>query len=112
MFFLVWATVTQIEIGRSTPALNAPTERLVIHEPYRLSRNPIEFGALFNYFDFGLLFGIFTHGVTCMILGLFFGSIYHKFIEEKELLLRFGEQYENYRNETLFLIPRLKIRMS
>jgi len=43
---------------------------------------------------------------------VFFGSIYHKFIEEEEVLLRFGEQYEDCRNETPFLIPRLKIRKS
>jgi protein-S-isoprenylcysteine O-methyltransferase Ste14 len=33
---------------------------------------------------------------------------YHRFIEEKELLKRFGTDYEDYRNTTPFLFPRLR----
>jgi len=41
-----------------------------------------------------------------MILGFIIGSTYHKFVEEKELLLRFGDDYIHYRNTTPFLIPQ------
>ena len=105
LFFLVWATITQLTLGGGTPAPNAPTQKLVIRGPYRHTRNPIEFGALFYYLGIGILFGSLFHGLICMLLGLIFGSSYHKFIEEKELLLRFGEEYINYRNLTPFLIP-------
>ncbi len=43
-----------------------------------------------------------------MLLGFIIGSSYHKFIEEKELMLRFGDDYKNYKENTPFLIPKLK----
>lgn len=104
--FLGWATYSQLVIGKGTPAPTAPTQRLVITGPYRYTRNPIEFGALFYYFGVGVFFGSLFHGLVCLILAAFFGSFYHKFVEEKELLMRFGKEYEEYRAKTPFLIPR------
>ncbi len=108
IFLLSWATICQIKIGRGTPAPNAPTQNLVITGPYKYTRNPIELGALFYYFGFGWLFGSTLHGISCMILGFIIGSAYHKFIEEKELMLRFGNDYKNYKEKTPFLIPKIK----
>lgn len=108
LFWLGWATYTQLAIGKGTPAPNAPTQALVIVGPYKYTRNPIEFGALFYYFGFGLLLGTLFHGLVCLLLGFLIGSSYHKFVEEKELRLRFGEEYEEYRKRTPFLIPRLR----
>ncbi len=105
---LVWATICQIKIGRGTPAPNAPTQKLVITGPYKYTRNPIELGALFYYFSFGYFFGSTLHGIVCMLLGLIIGSGYHKFIEEKELMLRFGDDYKKYKDNTPFLIPKVK----
>ncbi len=110
LFFLIWATITQLIIGGGTPTPNAPTQKLVILGPYRYTRNPIELGALFYYFGIGILFGSLFHGIICMLLGFIFGSSYHKFIEEKELLLRFGDDYKQYRDTTPFLIPRFWIK--
>ena len=106
LFFLIWATVTQLIIGGGTPAPSAPTQKLVIGGPYKYTRNPIELGALFYYFGIGILFGTLFHGIICMGLGFIIGSLYHKFIEEKELLLRFGDDYMQYKDTTPFLIPR------
>ncbi len=105
---LAWATIYQIKIGRGTPVPNAPTQKLVITGPYKYTRNPVELGALFYYFGFGWLLGSTLHGITCMLLGLIIGSSYHKFIEEKELLLRFGDEYKEYKKNTPFLIPKVK----
>ncbi len=105
---LSWATICQIKIGQGTPALNAPTQKLVVMGPYKYTRNPIELGALFYYFSFGYLFGSTLHGIICMLLGFIIGSSYHKFIEEKELMLRFGDDYKKYKENTPFLIPKLK----
>jgi protein-S-isoprenylcysteine O-methyltransferase Ste14 len=41
------------------------------------------------------------------MLGLILFSFYNKLVEEKELLLRFGKQYEEYKRKTPFLIPKL-----
>ncbi len=106
---LAWATICQIKIGQGTPAPNAPTQKLVITGPYKYTRNPIELGALFYYFGLGWLFGSILHGITCTLLGFIIGSGYHKFIEEKELMLRFGDDYKNYKESTPFLIPKVTI---
>ena len=106
LFFLCWATYAQLKIGGGSPAPTAPTEKLVIKGPYKYTRNPIQFGAAWYYLGFGMLAGTFYHGLVCMLLGQLFGTLYHKYIEEKELLIRFGEEYDRYRQHTPFLFPR------
>jgi len=107
LFFLAWATLTQWRIGQGTPAPNAPTQRLVVAGPYKLCRNPIQLGAVLYYWGIGSLLGNLTIGIICLVLGLIIGSGYHKYFEEKELVVRFGEEYLAYKRETPFLIPRL-----
>jgi protein-S-isoprenylcysteine O-methyltransferase Ste14 len=108
--FLIWTTITQWKIGKDTPAPNAPTQHLITSGPYKYCRNPIEFGAIIYYFGIGTLVGgIIVEIVNC-ILGLTIGNIYHKFIEEKELEKRFGEEYIKYKENTSFIIPKIKIR--
>ncbi len=108
LFLLTWTTICQIKIGGGTPVPNAPTKKLIVTGPYNYTRNPIELGALFYYFGFGWLFGSLLHGITCMLLGFIIGSCYHKLIEEKELTLRFGDDYQRYKENTPFLIPKIK----
>jgi hypothetical protein len=35
-------------------------------------------------------------GIVCFILGFIVGSLYHKCIEEKELEIRFGDEYKDH----------------
>lgn len=108
LFFMFWATYTQLAVGKGTPAPNAPTQRLIISGPYRLCRNPIEFGAIFYYFGIGTItLHSYSVGLVCFFLGLIVGSFYHKFFEEKELEQRFGEEYKKYKKIVPFLIPKL-----
>ncbi|MDR0537390.1 MAG: isoprenylcysteine carboxylmethyltransferase family protein [Tannerellaceae bacterium] len=109
LFYLIWSTLTQWRIGNGTPAPNAPTERLIIVGPYKYCRNPIEFGAMLYYLGVGVLAGGIIVGITCCILGFIVGSAYHKFIEEKELEARFGEEYRKYKQITPFVFPFLKV---
>jgi protein-S-isoprenylcysteine O-methyltransferase Ste14 len=53
----------------------------------------------------GLMVGI----ISC-VLGFTVGSIYHKFIEEKELEERFGDEYKKYKQNIPFLFPKIIIR--
>ena len=109
--FLSWAVLTLWTAGEGTPAPNAPTRRLVVSGPYRLCRNPIEFGAIFYYAGIGTLAGGIVVGLVCFLLGLIVGSAYHKFVEEREMEVRFGDEYREYRKRVPFLIPRLEIRL-
>ncbi len=105
-FWLVWSFVTQWQIGRGTPAPFAAPQRLIVRGPYRLCRNPIELGALLYYFGLGAALVNLTAGLFVLAIFWILGSAYHKFIEERELLIRFGPDYEAYRRRTPFLIPR------
>jgi protein-S-isoprenylcysteine O-methyltransferase Ste14 len=64
-------------------------------------------GALLYYLGIITLLDSLTTGIVLTIVGLIIGSGYHKFIEEKELLIRFGDEYRIYREKTPFLIPKL-----
>ena len=108
LFFLIWTTIFQWKIGKGVPAPNAPTQHLVTTGPYKLCRNPIQLGAVFYYFGIGTIVGGVTVGITCSLLVLILGSAYHKFIEEAELEIRFGDEYKQYKKCTPFLIPILR----
>lgn len=105
---LCWSAYTQWKIGNGTPAPNAPTQQLIVSGVYEYLRNPIELGAIIYYFGIGAIIGSYTIGIVSFVLGLILGSVYHKFVEEKELHARFGDSYLNYKKEVPFLIPKLK----
>jgi protein-S-isoprenylcysteine O-methyltransferase Ste14 len=105
---LAWAVLAQWRIGEGTPAPMAPTRKLVVSGPYQLCRNPIELGAVLYYYGLGALAHSVTAGLIMFLCGLLVGTCYHKFVEEKELLMRFGEEYLEYKRRTPFLIPRLR----
>ncbi len=107
LFFLLWSTLVQWKIGKGTPAPIASTDKLVVTGPYKLCRNPIELGAIFYYLGIGTLADTLMTGIINMILAFIIGSLYHKFVEEKELQLRFGKEYEEYKKTTPFLFPKL-----
>ncbi|MDR1518024.1 MAG: isoprenylcysteine carboxylmethyltransferase family protein [Dysgonamonadaceae bacterium] len=107
---LIWTTVFQWKIGKGTPAPNVPTQKLIVSGPYRLCRNPIELGAIFYYLGVGTVFFGIMAGIVFFLLGLMIGSSYHKFVEEKELELRFGNEYTKYKETTPFLFPTFSNR--
>jgi len=47
-----------------------------------------------------------TIGLIMFFLILIVGTCYSKFIEEKELRMRLGLEYEEYKEKTPFLLPR------
>lgn len=107
LFIVGWTTLTQLSTGRGTPVPLVPTQKLIVSGPYRLCRNPIQLGAMLYYLGIGMLFGSAKIGVVMLILSFILGTCYHKFVEEKELLLRFGLDYEEYKAKTPFLLPKM-----
>ncbi len=105
LFFILWAVWVQLYIGKGTPNLAAPTQKLIIKGPYKLCRNPLQLGVMFYYLGLGSWAVNGTDGFLSFIVALVCGSLYHRFVEEKELRCRFGDEYENYRRKTPFLIP-------
>jgi protein-S-isoprenylcysteine O-methyltransferase Ste14 len=107
LILLLWTAIAQWVLGQGTPAPVAPTQRLVTGGPYRFCRNPIQLGAMIYYLGFGTYFISLTTGLLACLTAFILGSAYHLLIEEKELALRFGGEYREYKRKTPFLIPKL-----
>jgi len=102
--YALWAIYVQLRIGKGTPLPMLPTKKLVVSGPYRYSRNPMAFGSILLYFGISLIFHSISMCLLILIL-LIPLLLYLRFVEEKELELRFGEEYIKYRQVTSFIIP-------
>lgn len=106
--WLAWSIAWQHMRGKGTPLPLVPTKVLLIDGPYRYTRNPMALGAILWLSGWSLI------GNSLMALlggvGLFALAVlsYDKWVEEKELSKKFGRQYEIYKKETPFFIPRFK----
>jgi len=105
LVFLLWSISTFWSVGKGTPVPFASPTTLVTTGPFRYTRNPIKLGAALFYLGIGSAFDGVATGLAMFLLGVILGTIYHKGVEEKELLIRFGKEYEDYRRRTSFLIP-------
>lgn len=107
LLLLAWCAFTQLRIGKGTPVPLAATQKLIISGPYRYTRNPMQLGAMIYYFGLGTLFDSVEIGLLMLLFAFLLGSLYNRFVEEKELGRRFGKEYEAYRAKTPFLIPKV-----
>lgn len=67
------------------------------------------FGTICMYLGLAILVGSIT-GVLMVILFFALLLFYIKFFEERELELRFGVPYLVYKQQTPFLLPRMRTR--
>jgi len=80
------------------------TQKLVVKKPYLYCRNPIFFGVVNLFIGISLL----LDSISSLVMVLIFSVIillYTRFIEEKELEIRFGDEYLAYKKRTPFIIP-------
>ena len=92
--------------GKGTAAPWNPPKNLVVAGPYRHVRNPMITSVLTMQIAEALLLN------TALCWGLFalfltINMIYFPFVEEKELMKRFGEPYRQYRRNVPRWLPRL-----
>lgn len=106
---IAWAVVAQYDSENSLPAHNKTPQQLVVTGPYTYCRNPLLLGLVLWYLGLGILFDSLAVGIFCATIKLISGTFYHKCIEEKELELRFGNDYREYKKRVPFLIPRVRI---
>jgi protein-S-isoprenylcysteine O-methyltransferase Ste14 len=100
-----WAVYVQFEIGRGTPVPLMATQQLIVQKPYSYCRNPMALGTIAAYLGIALLIGSISAAAVVLTLGAFL-LVYIRFFEEKEMELRFGRAYLEYRKRTPFIIPR------
>jgi len=102
--FLFWSIRAQREFGKGTPMPLMATQKLVVQKPYLYCRNPIFLGVISLFFGISISF----NSISSLLMVLIFSVIillYTKFIEEKELEKRFGDEYLAYKKKTPFFIP-------
>lgn len=106
--FLISSLIAHIKIGKGTPVPLLPSKKLIVKGPYKVSRNPMQLGWMLYFLGVGTLLSSLTTGLLGFVVAFTFGTLYNKYIEEKELLKRFGAEYQEYKRSTPFLIPKLR----
>ena len=113
MFFLslglllaIWSVrIFYIKGGDGTPAPWQPVNNLIIQGPYRYVRNPMILGVV----DLLLFESAFFASMPLLLWAIVFfvgNIIYFKTFEEKQLIKRFGTDYEDYKNKVPMLFPK------
>ncbi|NIS83066.1 MAG: hypothetical protein GTO14_23340 [Anaerolineales bacterium] len=107
LVFALWSIAVQLTRGRGTPLPMMATQNLLTSGPFRYCRNPMTLGAILLYLGIGIVFG----SISAMVIVFFLAGLlilYLKRVEERELEARFGDAYLEYRDQTPFLIPRIR----
>jgi protein-S-isoprenylcysteine O-methyltransferase Ste14 len=104
--FTVWSIYVQFTLGRGTPVPLMATQKLIAQAPYSYCRNPMALGAIVMYLGVAILVGSIG-AVALVLLGAALLLTYIKRVEEKEMEMRFGQEYLEYKRRTPFLIPWL-----
>jgi protein-S-isoprenylcysteine O-methyltransferase Ste14 len=102
-----WTIVIQIRLASGTPFPMLPTKKLLIVGPFKYCRNPMTLGTIIAYVGIAILIGSFTALAGVAIFAAILIG-YLKIIEEKELEIRFGSEYIEYKKKTPFIIPITK----
>ena len=101
----LWSGITMALSGKGTPLPVDTARELVITGPYRVVRNPMALAGITQ----GLAVG-FVHGSWLVILYAVAGGVlWHLLVrpmEERDLLQRFGDEYEAYRDRVGLWMPR------
>ncbi|MBE0688277.1 MAG: hypothetical protein IH585_19970 [Anaerolineaceae bacterium] len=102
--YAFWSIISQLTRARGTPLPMMATQKLLIDGPFKQSRNPMGFGAISMYLGMAILVGSLS-SIIVVILFLLLLILWIKKVEEKELAIRFGQDYVDYKNSTPFMIP-------
>jgi len=106
--WLGWSIYWQHKKGQGTPLPLVPTRLLLCDGPYRFTRNPMALGAILWLAGWALL----ANSLSALFGGVGIFALlvlsWDKWIEEKELSLKHGTAYEQYRLQSPFLLPRFR----
>lgn len=107
LVFGLWSNGEQFTRGRGTPLPYVPSQELVTSGPYAYTRNPMALGAILMYLGVAVWAGSIMAALIVVALSAVLLNFIHRG-EEPALEARFGEAYNRYRQQTPFLIPRLR----
>ena len=93
---------------KGTPVPINPPPKLVTDGPYAYSRNPMMTGLFMIMAGIGILFGSVTLTFLITPLFVFMSILEFRYIEEPELMKRFGKNYTDYKEKTPIIIPWIR----
>jgi protein-S-isoprenylcysteine O-methyltransferase Ste14 len=99
-----WTIIVQITLASGTPFPMVPTKKLLVVGPFHYCRNPMTLGTLLAYGGIALWIGSVTALLAVTVLAVMLIG-YLKVIEERELQMRFGGEYVEYKKKTPFILP-------
>jgi protein-S-isoprenylcysteine O-methyltransferase Ste14 len=105
----MWTIIAQIKLASGTPFPMMPTQKLLIIGPFKYCRNPMTLGTIVAYAGVAFWVGSFSALLAVVVLAVLL-TTYLKLIEEKELALRFGQEYLVYKKNTSFMLPKGNVR--
>ena len=100
----LWTGWVQFHKAHGTPVPIMATKKLLTNKPYSFCRNPMALGTILFYAGISVIVRSYLSIGTTIVIMLFL-IVWIKSFEEKEMALRFGEDYMRYKKETPFLIP-------
>ena len=104
--FMAAANRALLRIGRGAPAFLL-TEQLVTGGIYGRTRNPMSLGYYAACLGVGLIAGSVTVTLAALLVIIPVHLFNLWYFEERELELRYGVPYRNYRRRVAFLLPRI-----
>jgi protein-S-isoprenylcysteine O-methyltransferase Ste14 len=107
LIFAGWSILAQIRFAKGTPLPMMPTQSLLTTPPFSYCRNPMSGGALMMYYGICIGLGSLTGLIIVSVL-VVIAALYLKKVEEKELEMRFGQAYLEYKARTPFWIPKFR----
>ena len=114
LFFLIaglalfaWTVYLFRVFGKVTLAPWTPTQKLVVRGPYKYCRNPMISGVFFVLLGETLILNSIKILIVASIFFLI-NTIYFILKEEPDLRIRFGKEYDAYKNNVPRWIPKLK----
>lgn len=100
----LWTVVIQVMMASGTPLPMLPTKKLLTVGPFKYCRNPMTLGTIMAYSGIAILIGSWSALLAVIVFAAALIG-YLKIIEEKELQLRFGSEYLEYKQKTPFILP-------
>jgi protein-S-isoprenylcysteine O-methyltransferase Ste14 len=104
VIFGLGSIIQQMVQAQGTPIPVMATQKLLNNGVFKYCRNPMIFGTFCGYFGIAILVGSIA-SMAAVILFTLLIITYIKTIEEKELVLRFGQEYLDYKASTPFFFP-------
>lgn len=101
----VFSGYTMSWLGKGTPLpLDCPNE-LVILGPYKVVRNPMAVAGIGQAVSFGVIYGSFMI-IFYALSGAVLWHLIVRPLEERDLEVRFGQPYLDYKKTVLCWLPR------